>query len=510
MKTNQTRATEIFHRAAAYQANVADNLVDARISRPRQVILRWVASVLVVILLMGTGIGLSIGLWKDRSDDNGIANFDKMYIANFANYQAIGTGSIGANAQVQPQALGATPVSTQNTDGKRYLVGVDQHNHVERCRVSRRPLRDGTQDDESYAIDYQVEKIYSFTRYTFVSFTSVDYNVYNSDWLDFYCYKSYVIDNLTGKFYSLNVFTEKYDYPVLYLGANGYLKDGYNCDLFESEDAVFVTVGSPSYNTNRSIYKIYVQGEDLVIEEVFDYSLNLGVEDYFVDKDNNIYLGAVYDYNYFNQDIVRYHYKYLISNGKLINLAEKIESTEAWIFRSLNGVCYLMERKSNSYYDYTISQYFGADGQLHDNDFDGCDYFFEKAEKVKSVGNTEYYLHKNELYRVTWENEVQFTVEKIDFSRDVDIKGYVATQDYLYIIEENQVSQIAITTGDVTALQSDYFFTAIQTDYLGNVVFNGNDAAMNKIIGTIANDGEITILTQARDYQIYYIAPVNH
>ena len=54
---------------------------------------------------------------------------------------------------------------------------------------------------------------------------------------------------------------------------------------------------------------------------------------------------------------------------------------------------------------------------------------------------------------------------------------------YIYIIEENAVSRIEITTGKIEPLNSGYTFTAIQTDYLGNVIFNGNDTAMNKIVG---------------------------
>lgn len=516
---NQARVAEIFNRAEAYQINASRNDSHKKSVSWQKPWVRCLAGFLVVVLLFGTGVGLFLGL-KDRN--NGIKNFDKMFIANFANYKAIGAGSTDTTAEqiLQPQGLQPAAASSNS---KHYLVGVDKDNHVERCKASRNKHSkdDNKKDDDTYEIDYEIRNIYAFTRYTFVEFGEY----YNGSIYDFMfnCENSYVIDNQTGKFYSLDIFD--YKWSSLYLGANSYKYEYFSYDEVESDDSVFVTIhgGRTNNDLERSIYKVSVKGEELEVKEVFNYNnSNLGVKNYFVDRFNNLYL-MDNSYEYYDSNRIHDVSYILTSNGKIVKPADIGVDAELKFFRSVNGICYAVASERDYYnggYYYDYPKYIGADGQAHDNDFDGCGYFFEKAEKVKTMGNVEYYIHDKRrseyephdyaLYKVTWEDDVKFAVDKIEFTPAVTVKDFVATKDYTYIIEEKKVSKIEIETGKVELFDSGkYIFTSIQADYLGNVIFNGIDEDMNQIVGIIINDGVPTILTKPREYQIYYIAPVN-
>ena len=154
---------------------------------------------------------------------------------------------------------------------------------------------------------------------------------------------------------------------------------------------------------------------------------------------------------------------------------------------------------------------FDAAGNMVENDFNGFNYSFNSSQKIKSVDNVDYYYAKNEtsnyIYKVTWEDDVHFSCEK-KLIEDVP-EEYVFTKDYIYFCASNRIFKVDVLTGESEAVNSEYIFSNIRTDYLGNVIFTAIDSHQNNVVGTIDNEGNISIEITARRYEIYYIKTLN-
>lgn len=521
MKSNKERVDEVFRRAEHYD-DIQKKEKDIRV----KFWVKWVSCALTAVILVCSIIGIVTALLGSYSE----FNLDKMYIANFENYQAIG---VGGDDTIAEEVLSSSSSSSQsysvsnstklqasaasNSTKKSCLVGVKENDEIEKCEVVSKKGDKPKQIPSSKLLS-AFRALKNFTFIEFLTRNPANNSPYNFEVSDgslngFRVYKAvsvydydretYIIDNKTGKFYSLNSVLPN-DTRIYFDFKWGYGRDDF-FDLIESENSVIVFIKKDS--KDDGIYKIYIKNDELVLEKILDLSDKNYVPNYqdaIVDKFGNVYL--LNDYATFingEQSNMPYNNTYKVnyiigSDGKIKPCSESIKI-------SLNGLCYIADG----------SKYFDENGELADGELDKV-YYFESRYKIKTEENVDYYFVgddkynqglPNAIYKITWEPDgVNYTVSTI--SIDGKNFGYVTTKDYIYTINV-ALTRIEITTGNATPVNEEYSFSTIEADNLGNVLFRGLDEVGNKVIGIINNKGEITVLTKPREYQIYYIKPVN-
>ena len=119
MKTNKERTAEVFRRVEEYQQKQPVEKETMPAKRKR---LAFVAAFLSAVIIASVVLGLTLGLLP--LDEKGF-NLDKMYIANFENYSALGAGvETGAAGTGSASANSITFANDNN--GPAYLIGVDE------------------------------------------------------------------------------------------------------------------------------------------------------------------------------------------------------------------------------------------------------------------------------------------------------------------------------------------------------------------------------------------------
>lgn len=478
MRSNSERVEEVFRRADNY-----DEILKREQRAKKKLWVKWVSCSLAIVLVCCSVIGLVIGLINMF-----VMNLDKMYIANFSSYQAIGLGgedtlteSVLSSNGTQTFSSGSESFSAEiRSEG--FLVGIKKDNEIEKCQISK------TQNGKPQKMPNAMilSSFLAFKNFSFVEFRKRMYyqttQVNNGEFgfqISYYS-EAYVIDNRTGRFYALkNAFKDSVvNFTCSYSGSRTN-----PLDWLESGDHLIFSSRDIMSGKDVGVFKMSVQNERLVIERVVDSSneyTKLNYRDAMIDRFNNIFLTG--DSNY-------------IVSGDKINTCEPPTM-------SLNRICYVDDGK----------KYFDENGELQD-----CEpskiYFFESKYKVKTVGNIDYYYEGEDIiYKVTWQPDgIGYSVEEI--SVDGANEHYASTENHIYLINGDELKKINIESGQTETLPekfTQFVFTSIQTDNMGNVLFMGLEkSTMNKVIGTIRKDGNITVLTKPREYQIFYIAAVN-
>ena len=93
--------------------------------------------------------------------------------------------------------------------------------------------------------------------------------------------------------------------------------------------------------------------------------------------------------------------------------------------------------------------------------------------------------------------------------KDAKSPQCVITNDSIYFRLSDKILKVEITSGKTETLASDYIFTDIKTDNLGNVRFRALDSNAQVVNGIIDNLGNITTTVQPQKYEVYYIKPLN-
>ena len=440
----------------------------------------WISVCTAFVMVLTLGLGLGLGL-SGNGNAGDYLNLNNMYIANFEQYTAIGSGALGG----VDTATGAN-VSIQATykKSKHKLVGVRRDGVVEEVKVT-----DGK--DDAQEIKWGVCNMSSLKNFTIVSFSK-----YSHTHTRFYMDDStiiVIIDNRTGKIYSLeSLLDNTKNQFYLYVDGQFDIYPTSDIDRCESDDSLYFKTEQSSTH----YYKATVKDGELEIKEIFDSSNMVAFNRMFVDKYGNIFLGNTSVYS-----TILYANYCITTNGQLIQL------NSLGVCRALNGIVYTSD-KSNQ---------FDEAGNIVDNTFENADFYRSRVDLVKRVGNIEYYFShkidstgnnaKNIIYKVTWKDEIEFDVEETVLTEYT--KDYVVTADKIYFRSETKIFSVDIETGLKTDLTSDYFFTSIETDNLGNVVFTGLDKNMNTVSGLIRNDGTIEKNVTASEYEVYYIKALN-
>ncbi len=489
MKTNKQRAEIILQKANSLSVN---DLEPETKKFPLWKIITAIACILVV--LIGATIGIVIGV------SNNNFNLDKMYIANFDSYKALGAGSINdgnvASASTMPtiSANGIQTAYASSNSNKNYLIGQKEDGSLEKIKFSKTKNGKAEKDQKGY-----ITNVHAFQNFTIVEWSKIE-NPFDKS-IDKilrlgYWTKIYVIDNKTGKIFNLVSANDYMQYHISSSFIYGYSSlDGGDCFYLYNE----------LHQNSRTYYKVSVENELLKVEEIVNNNLiDFNKNQTFTDKYGNLFITDATNVtiNFMGCAEV----KYCISNRNVIDVGQKV-------FRSANGIVYTEDK----------SQKFNANGELVENTFDGCDLIVSKDNLIKKVGNTEYYYgvtineyyinyvprdYMQNIYKVTWQDEEVFSYEAIPISKYTF--NYVSTKDKIYFLDEQNIFSVDIETGNKQELVADYIFNSISTDNLGNVVFNGiRKDNMNHVKGIIYNDGRMDISETNQKYIVYYITALN-
>ncbi len=493
MKTNKQRAEFILQKASKLKE---DGFTE--IPQPKKKIVLWkviTAISCAVLVLAGAITGLVVGILN-----NGY-NIDKMYIANFGSYTAIGSGHINSSQQTA-SAAGmdiAYAASSEQSNGN-YLMGQKSDGSFEKVSFSKTQNGKPEKEQQGY-----ITQALSFNRFTFIEWNLKQkvqmnslsnngrylFNNYNTH--SAWDYKTFVIDNQTGKIFdisNINIHTLLFDFRYVY---GMHRLDADDCVYFYTE-----TWGDSS--CIFTFYKVSIEKGELKVEEVIRNDIiNFCASDVFSDKYGNLYLSDKSNNSGNLIDV-----KYCISNGNVINI-DKV------LFKSVSGIVYTEDK----------TQKVNENGQLVPNTFTDCDLILSKENLIKKVGNIDYYYGElfdeypetelfEKIYKITWKNDEEYSYEIIPVEEYT--KTFVTTSDKIYFLEEESIFSIDIETGKKIEqdIGTDYIFNSIQTDNLGNVLFEGiTKLGMKNVSGIIDNDGNASILEKNRKYVIYYIKALN-
>ena len=437
----------------------------------------WIALSCAIVLTLGLALGLVFGLKGPKF------NLNNMYITNFEDYVALGSAT-------DANSTGAgSMISSNAKKNKKYLVGMKANGEIEKIKVSTE--KDGKEEP----INWNLRSIHTFNNYTLASFCNPSYDYPNM--IEDYIiskgkHSTVIIDNKTGKIYALDEMFDTYTaigtevYPFVY-----------SYDGLESSDSIiFLATKYYADDFVEIFYRATIENSDLKVEKLFETSYSSNMVDFlnhltFTDKYNNIFLSNENHYNNHGP----YHYV-VTADGHLKSL------NGVSIIRCLNGIAYTTDGQ----------YYINEDGEFKTNTFANYNLSISKDYLVKTVGNVQYYYKgKNQITKVTWTNDIEFayeilTIDDVSSTSDVD---YVLTADKIFIRQNESIFYVNITDGQTSELVSDYFFTSIDTDNLGNVIFTALNSQMQTVNGIIKNDNSININVAPREYIVHYIKPIN-
>ena len=496
MKTNKQRATIILKKYQESQKIQNNQIVNKDIFKQKNKFnFKVFACVMVVVVLIA---GVTLGWAFGVISQNGYA--DKMYIVNFDKYVAIGGGSQIIDNTNQSNTFVQKLDSSDNE--KNYLLGVDRYGNIEKLSFALNNSSNNEEQNSDTKIEqnnWQLNKILAFNKFTVVEFGQDVTSLKQIENNYFYCKYSYIIDNDTGEMYSLNLkeLNNNNNFSLAFISYQTQFFEEEGIDREQTEDSIYFYTG---HNRDiQKVFRLYVEDDELVVKEIYNENLGLECETYFVDKYNNFYIRPVYQQNYYTK------VSYCISNGKLIRLDTKLR-------KDLNGIAYTEDG----------TMQVNENGELVLSTFVGEHIWLSSVDLVKKIGTIEYYYRDevdsventlkgmNCIFKVTRQDEDNYTFEKIDIQNweSIKPKQYVLTKDYMYFRSEEKIFKTEITTGLTTELISEYYFTDIWTDNLGNVSFKALNSYMQNIYGIINNDGQIEIDIQDREFVIVYIKPL--
>ena len=445
----------------------------------------------------------------------GMENYDKLIIKNFEQYDKIGVGvettSASGMGGLGFVSLGTTYASSGN---KKYkLVGQKENGEIEQLI-----LKDMKTDKQTTPKLF-LSGLWSGENFTIVEYRkNSNYGYFRTDG-DFALYEDtafYLIDNNTGKFYSLNDFFRfKVGGDVMTGGETS------GKEWSESNNTLIVLgvlkkdLSASNHTRQDSLFELKIVENELKLEKLIsvkDYNFN----DYVVDRYSNIYIGgtfkengggktSMFDGNYY--DNYTNGIKILPSAVLVANKDYQIETISENLVLSENKIVYTAD-----------GQYcYNENGEKVANDFADFNHFYFEDSLIQKNGNTEfYYVNKwdqeGQLYycidKLVWTSDTEFTVEEIKIDDYAD--KYVFTNDRIYFLKNEEVFSISIYDGSKESLVSDYLFNDIQTNNLGEVLFTAINKSDRQVVnGKINKDGEIEINFKKIKYDVLYIKPLN-
>ena len=233
------------------------------------------------------------------------------------------------------------------------------------------------------------------------------------------------------------------------------------------------------------------------IEQIFDYSklLDFGTP-FIVDNYGNV---------------ISANGKYVITPNGTLKTLNSISP-----FKALNGYVYADNRVFNADGDLVETTFIPPAFQLsgESNTTGGTKDTF----LIKSEGSTNYYyLDSNTyngdkgLYKVTFTNEIKYSVEKIALEGYSDslCKKTLVENDRIYYLTNTEVGFWDIETGLSTLLTNEYIFNDIWTDNQGNLCFNALTSHLDNVEGIINDDNSITVGIFSNGFDVIYIKPIS-
>lgn len=481
----------------------------SRFSLKQRVVALSVACSLLVIAIITPLLIVFLG---------NMESYDKLVIKDFDQYDKIG---VGVESTTSTGMSGLGFVSLGNTyassgNKKHTLIGQKKNGDIEQLI-----LKDMKTDKET------TPKLALTTMWSGENFTIVNYIIGNSSgyfstgnyFYTEYNSRIYLIDNNTGKFYSLNDFKQ---FDVGLSVGYGYESASISSQVSESQNSLIVFGNLKTeeyadfYLNNSSLFELKITDGELQIKKLLsrkDYNFN----EYVVDRYSNIYIGGRLDdggsressmfdgnnYNNYTKGI-----KFLPSAVLVANKDYQIETISENLVLSENKIVYTVDG----------SYYYNENGEKVTNDFAGFKHFYSNKSLIQKNENTEYYYmntydgeHGNYIYcieKLVWLDDIRFTVEKIDIE-DYTYK-YVFANDKIYFLKNEEVFSIDIYDGTKESLVSDYLFNDIQTNNLGEVLFTAiNKSDRQAVNGKINKLGQIEINFQKIKYDVLYIKPLN-
>lgn len=402
------------------------------------------------------------------------SDLNNAVIANWNNYTHIGAGIISE------QGTNTNEVSMQaKRKGKAKLFGVTKNGEYEVIKFK----------DEKNKEKEQTLYLSGFS--AFENFTFISYSTYQVDSIgvfDSNDTRGYIIDNKTGKLFRL-------DDIFKYIN---------HFTVSESKTALYCLASKHSdpYTGHSTIYKFSTENNELKIEKVFDGSTlpNFG-SDFIVDKHDNVFAS---------------NGKYIIKSDRTIRPLDSLS-----LFKALNGLVYADNKVFNEQgnlvettfipenltpYNYKASNAYDKKNEFLAKQDGNLYYYF-----IDQVTSSSHNSLKNKLYKVTFSNEIEYTVENIvleGYSADLWNKTLVEN-DRIYYLSNGEVGYCDVLTGKRTVLSNDYLFNDIWTDNKGNVCFSGLNSTMDSIEGVINDDNSITVGIFPNGYDVIFVKPIN-
>lgn len=391
--------------------------------------------------------------------------------------------------------------------------------------------------------------------FAFKNFTLVEYSK-NSDTFNQYKFsitntkteKQYLIDNSTGKIYSLSsADTEKglcFD-----ISSDSYF---YGLDGFESDTALFLPITGSS---EKAVYKFEIENNSLKISELIKGSqFDFNAKTMFVDKYGNLFLapylngggssgsglpssGISDNGNSNGLNASSQSYSGTFSNGCVITTNKTLKSLDGGAFmlqnRKVVSGSKIFDENGNTT---------AIDSSEYNNDNEDEDYI-EQSSLVKKTGSVEYYTGKTYknifkmqeyansgigaptdrmdgvrygyVYKLTWVSENKYTVQAFDVGKLGDEFSFytpiqtVATDSGIYFRLAGKIVFFDFATDSETVVSSSYIFSSLYSDNLGNIRFIALNENMQTVSGVIKADGTIDTTVSEGSYKILYIAPLN-
>lgn len=406
-------------------------------------------------------------------------------IANWNNYTHIGAGIISEQeTNTYGASRKATTVSKSSKQtkrkGKAKLFGITKDGEYEVIKFK-------DENDKEKEQTLYLSGFSACENFTFISYSTNQVNSIGN--FDTNAARQYIIDNKTGKLFRLdNIFESMFVF-----GARGW---------GESENAFYCLADKHSdpYTGYTSIYKISLENEELKIEKIFDQSTLTAFDtDFIVDKYGNIFA----------------------KNGKFIIKSDRTIHTlnSLTLFKALNGLVYAGEQVFNEYGELVDSTFVPEKLQFSEvttNTYETKNDYLAKQDEdtyYYFIDNPETFVQnfKSKLYKITFINEIEYTVENIA------LEGYAAglwnktlvENDRIYYLSNGEVGYCDILTGAATVLTKDYLFNDIWTDNKGNVCFSGLNSTMDSVQGIIHEDDSITVGIFSNGYDVIFVKPIN-
>ena len=351
MKTNKQRTEIVLEKAKQMEIQKAEITLPQRKTFSQKQKTIFATCVICCVCLIASAFALVFSLGGQN-----VFDINNMYIANFENYTALGAGYF------ENSNTGAV-YADEETNSKQYLLGLTSDGKVEKIKIKTQ------EGDEIIEQTWELSNFRAFTNYSLASFRLHDNTTPSGEFFwNYDTERTYVIDNKTGKFFSL----ENLPHEIFAVLNQAYFYDGN-----QSQTKLFVWGGyTNAYNELYTLYQLEVVGGNLQVETVFsasDFEGLFKLKDTFVDVYGNVFLTNSYPTQNDNFSNI-FDVKYCISGGNIKTINQKL-------YRNLNGIVYLEDN----------TKQIDKNGNLVDNTKQIPKVFLENEILIKRLGNVEYY-----------------------------------------------------------------------------------------------------------------------